>query len=201
MTESSFKTFILYQSNLNSPFIDSIHKPNTKGYYYNTERMPVQYHLYDGLHNVAIDSVDTHCDFIFFYEDSTVFIYTDIMKHFDSIQSIVSEKYFEPLSKHAFKNLGEHGYYSVKDSAIFLTVYFHDGSRFHTWIKEEWQMNINDNSDTLLLTRTTCKQCKNQYSGYDDKSEIVFDPPKKFAFVPISVRPDSTLPSHLLKKR
>ncbi len=164
IVESSFKTFIPYQSDLSGPFIDTIHKLNTKGYYYNAESGPVKY-VIRGIRNKGpFDTVNTYCDFIFFYEDSTVFIYTDIMKHFDSIQSVVGEKYFESTNKNTFKNVGRRGYYSIKENSIYVTIYRHDPSRFHTWIKEECQMNIKNNSDTLLLTQTTCKHCKNQYS-------------------------------------
>ena len=70
--------------------------------------------------------------------------------------------------------MGRWGYYSINDSVIRATLFRHDPSRFNAWIKEELQFRI-ENSEKILLIRSTCDRCKNQYSGYGDKSKILFN--------------------------
>ena len=174
-------------------------KPNIYGYYFNSKSGPVKYNVYDGMHNLTIDTADTYCDFLFLYGDSTVFIYSNILKHFDLIESVIKDKYFESHNKNTFKNLGKRGYYSVKNNIVYATVYFHDPSRFHSWIKEELKFSFKE-SGMLLLLQTVCKQCKNQYSDYGDKDTLSFGPPEKFKFISFLNKPDSSLITFKKKK-
>lgn len=200
ITTSSFKDSIFYQKHTHIIFEDTVtNKVNTKGYYFYAERGPIKYFIHDAMNNQVIDTADTYCDFIFFYEDGTIFIFHNILKHFHNIQSAINEKYFDLHDKKFLRNVGMWGSYSIFGSNIKATVYLHDPSRFRPWVKEEMQFNIK-NSETILLQQTSCDRCKNQYEGYGDSSKIIFNPPKPFSFIPISIKPDSSVVSDLTKK-
>ena len=181
-----------YQKKLNGIFSDTLFNLNTQGYYYEAERGPIIYNLYNGNNNSIIDTADTYCNFIFFYKDGTMFIYPTTVKHFDSIQSVIDEKYFIKHNKMTYRNIGRWGYYRISGNIIQALVFRHDPNSFHPLIPENLQINIKK-ANTISLLQATCERCKNLCSDYNGESKILYKPPKEFHFIPFTNKPDSSI--------
>ncbi|HEV8084422.1 MAG TPA: hypothetical protein VGP55_14540 [Chitinophagaceae bacterium] len=146
---------------------------NTKGFYYSIQRNP------------KYDPLKIYIDFIFFYDDSTMVVYTDSIDSLD--ENVLNEQYF---IQNKDKLIGRWGCYKIMKDILEAKVFIHDPSRLKSRIPEDWEMKvINDNK--ILLEKKICRRCKNQYIQYFGESEIIYNPKLEYDFV-YAAKPDSS---------
>jgi hypothetical protein len=147
---------------------------NTNGFYYNLHEHP------------PYDSSKSYLEFIFFYNDGTMYWFIEQTK-INEVDFKIKDV-LKNIKK--YKYIGEWGYYSIKGDTLDANLFIHDGSRIGK-IREQWKMFIGD-SLSIYLTKTICDRCKNQYSTYGNSNEIIFQPNIRYKFESSLIRPDSS---------
>ena len=176
-----------YKKSLNKLSQDSSFKINNDGFYLNIRKgtTTVNYKL-DGKYFTETDTNKTYINAIFFNEDGTLRFYDG----FDNFSLTSSETLIAKYISN--KYVDRHfGYYRLKGDSIRLIYFFHDTSRFRTWIFVEWKMKMKSN-DRITLYKEICDRCKNNYFGYDSTNTILYNPSQDFKFIALPNKPDSS---------
>jgi len=137
-------------------------------------------------------------------------------KHFMLFRELTHEIPFKTNGMYYQKNANEHhnlvfyknglcnyhelywGVYKVENESMHIQFFYIDQQNFYRKnVIDLFGKIINDTTVSIKLKK--CIWCKNVYHGYDDKTEITFEPERQYFFKNQS-KPDSTQAWFLNKK-
>ncbi|MEA1875140.1 MAG: hypothetical protein U9N51_12055 [Bacteroidota bacterium] len=92
--------------------------------------------------------------------------------------------------KYNLTGLNHWGHYKITGDSLHIEYFYVDPMNFYKYNTMELFGEI-INDTTIHITKDRCDWCENVYAGYDNTTEKIFSPPRKFIFEKES-KPDLT---------